>query len=300
LSGDPLDGRSDVYSLALVLFKMLTGTLPFEGTTVQDTMVKRLTDDPAKLADARPDLRFPPGLQATLDSALARRPIDRYQSAAKFADDLAAVLGAPRRSRASPLPPTRPEPDAPTERLRRPTPIVFPSTPAKRRSRMPIVAGVLVVLGAAGAALALRGGKKVDTAARVDTVPRVDAGRAPDTAAGRPSVTALPTKPAPRPSPPPRRERPRSMVDIASARAMLKELVDTLEPRTARMVFDSATDIFNAPGLARNDKAYAAFVVGIALFQLNDRTRGCEWVRRATELDPLQDSYRTILEQCQR
>ena len=66
------------------------------------------------------------------------------------------------------------------------------------------------------------------------------------------------------------------------------------------MVFDSATDIFNAPGLARNDKAYAAFVVGIALFQLNDRTGGCERVRRATELDPLQDSYRKILEQCQR
>jgi len=300
LSGDPLDGRSDVYSLALVLFKMLTGQLPFEGTTVQDTMVKRLTDDPAKLADVRPDLRFPPGLQATLDSALARRPIDRYQSAAKFADDVAAVLGAPRRSRASPLPPTRPEADAPTERLRRPTPIVFPSTPAKRRSRLPIVAGVLFVLGAAGAALALRGGKKVDTAARADTVPRVDAGRVPDTAAGRPNVPAPPTKPAPRPSPPPRRERPPSMVDLASARAMLDKLVDTLEPRTARMVFDSATDIFNAPGLARNDKAYAAFVVGNALFQANDRTMGCEWMRRARDLDPLRDTYRKLLEQCQR
>jgi hypothetical protein len=66
------------------------------------------------------------------------------------------------------------------------------------------------------------------------------------------------------------------------------------------MVLDSATDIFNAPGLARNDKAYAAFVVGNALFQRNDRTQGCEWVRTATELDPLQDSYRKILEQCQR
>lgn len=90
------------------------------------------------------------------------------------------------------------------------------------------------------------------------------------------------------------------MVDIASARAMLTQLMDTLEPRTARMVLDSATHIFNAPGLARSDKAFAAFVVGNALFQADDRTQGCEWVRRATVLDPLQNSYRTILEQCQR
>ncbi len=300
LSGDPLDGRSDVYSLALVLFKMLTGTLPFEGTTVQDTMVKRLTDDPATLADVRPDLRFPPGLQATLDSALARRPIDRYQSAAKFADDVAAVLGTPRGSRPSPLPPTRPEAEAPTERLRRPTPIAFPSTPPKRRSRMPIVAGVIVVLGAAGAALALRGGRKVDTAARADTVPRVDTARAPDTATRRATVPTTPAKPAPQPSPPRRRERPPSMVDIVGARALLDTLAFTLEPRNARMVLDSATDIYNAPGLARTDKAYAAFVVANAFFQTNNRANGCEWMRTATELDPLKDMYRKLLDQCQR
>src|SRR5205807_1434826 len=47
LAGDPVDGRSDLYALALVLFKMLTGQLPFVGTTVQDTMVQRLTDEPA-------------------------------------------------------------------------------------------------------------------------------------------------------------------------------------------------------------------------------------------------------------
>src|SRR3989449_560665 len=41
LSGDKLDGRSDLYSLALVLFKMLTGKLPFEATSVQETMIKR-------------------------------------------------------------------------------------------------------------------------------------------------------------------------------------------------------------------------------------------------------------------
>src|SRR2546428_11270443 len=85
LSGDKLDGRSDLYSLALVLFKTLTGKLPFEATTVQETMIKRLTDDPATLVTARPDLRFPPGLQERLDAALARAPTGRTQHAPTLA-----------------------------------------------------------------------------------------------------------------------------------------------------------------------------------------------------------------------
>ncbi len=84
LSGDTLDGRSDLYSLALVLYRMLTGKLPFEATTVQETMIKRLTDEPTRLAQSRPDLEFPPGLQAVLDTALSRTPVDRYQTVAKF------------------------------------------------------------------------------------------------------------------------------------------------------------------------------------------------------------------------
>jgi serine/threonine-protein kinase len=93
LSGDKLDGRSDLYSLALVFYKMLAGELPFKADTVQETMIKRLTDEPAKLAATRPDLSFPTGLQEVLDNALARTPVDRYQTVAKFAQDVASITG---------------------------------------------------------------------------------------------------------------------------------------------------------------------------------------------------------------
>ena len=87
LSGDKLDGRSDIYSLGLVLYRMLTGVLPFQADTAQEVMIKRLTDEPTPLAEARPDIEFPPGIQAVLDRVLQRLTADRYQNAAEFGRD---------------------------------------------------------------------------------------------------------------------------------------------------------------------------------------------------------------------
>ncbi len=87
LSGDKLDGRSDIYSLALVLYRMLTGVLPFQAESSQEIMIKRLTDEPMPLEMAKPDGGFPPKLQLVMDRALARTPGDRYASAAQFGRD---------------------------------------------------------------------------------------------------------------------------------------------------------------------------------------------------------------------
>ena len=288
LSGDKLDGRSDVYSLALVLFKTLTGALPFPADTAQEAMVKRLTDDPAELNAVRPDLDFPKALQATLDTGLARYPVDRYQSAAKFAHDLATVVGL--SPPAGPLLSTYADDE--TELLE--------PVRTRRRSRVPIVVGVVVALGAVG--VAARMGRNVWVTPSVppaDTAPQVVAPTPPDTTPARAPVEPPRRRPLPRP--PPRDSRPR--INVARARDLLDDLLlDKLEPRTAAMVLDSATHIFNAPGIARGDKAYAAFVIGNALFQppAQDRQQGCAWVRTATELDPAQPLYTKILAACAR
>ena len=59
LAGDKLDGRSDIYSLALVAFNMLTGTLPFPSDSAQEAMIMRLTDQPQTLAEMKPDVAWP-------------------------------------------------------------------------------------------------------------------------------------------------------------------------------------------------------------------------------------------------
>jgi len=94
LSGDPCDGRSDLYSLALVFYRMITGKLPFEADTAQETMIKRLTDEPMPLALARPDLRFPALVQTVLNRSLTRSPADRYATAVEFGRDLATATAS--------------------------------------------------------------------------------------------------------------------------------------------------------------------------------------------------------------
>jgi len=103
LAGDKLDGRSDVYSLGLVTFVMLTGKLPFPSETAQEAMLMRLMEKPKTLAEMRPDLTWPPGLQAVFDKVLARDMTQRYAVAAEFGADLvhaaqAAGVAVPRQS----------------------------------------------------------------------------------------------------------------------------------------------------------------------------------------------------------
>lgn len=88
LEGKDLDGRSDLYSLGVVLFRVLTGKIPFTGETWQEVMTKRLSEEPMTLAEAAPSRSFPAELQQVIARALRRRPEDRYQDAAAFREDL--------------------------------------------------------------------------------------------------------------------------------------------------------------------------------------------------------------------
>ena len=101
LRGKTLDARTDIYSLSLMVFEMLTGKLPFQGRTQQEMMIARLRSDPIPLRRMRSDLNLPEAVERVLLKAMQRSPEDRYQSTMEFADAFAAAAGGgaiPERS----------------------------------------------------------------------------------------------------------------------------------------------------------------------------------------------------------
>ena len=85
LRGKPLDRRTDIYSLALVTYEMITGKLPFPGENQQDLLLARLKSQPTPIRELRPDLDLPAELERVLIKALQRVPEDRYATAPDFA-----------------------------------------------------------------------------------------------------------------------------------------------------------------------------------------------------------------------
>jgi eukaryotic-like serine/threonine-protein kinase len=79
IHGGDVDGRSDLYSLGVVLYEALTGRPPFDAETPVATAMLRLTSDPVPPRDIRPGV--PRHLEAAVLRALARRPEDRFTSA---------------------------------------------------------------------------------------------------------------------------------------------------------------------------------------------------------------------------
>ncbi|HXX79857.1 MAG TPA: protein kinase [Ktedonobacteraceae bacterium] len=81
-SGRSADTRSDLYSVAAVLFEMLTGHPPFEGETAVDIVIKHMNEKVPSICRIRPDL--PPDLDQFMQKAMAKSPDDRYLTPKEF------------------------------------------------------------------------------------------------------------------------------------------------------------------------------------------------------------------------
>ncbi|AYF78593.1 serine/threonine protein kinase [Nocardia yunnanensis] len=119
LTGANLDGRSDQYSLACTLFQLLTGAVPFEGTSPAAVIRGHLQQPPPPASPRRQAL--PPAIDAVLTRALAKRPADRFRSCVEFATAAERALQSPRPA-VPPRPPTPAHPQ-PIVTPRPPTPV---------------------------------------------------------------------------------------------------------------------------------------------------------------------------------
>ena len=153
IAGDPLDGRSDIYSLGLVAFNILTGRLPFLSKTAQESVIMRLTEPPRRLAEIRPEVPWSPAVQAVMDRALQRDANLRYALASEFGRALSAAVR--EQPTAFPVQSTRPDGEAAVPPTRESEPAVSGAPAAAgARQRWPIAASagaivlVLLVIGA--------------------------------------------------------------------------------------------------------------------------------------------------------
>jgi eukaryotic-like serine/threonine-protein kinase len=87
--GEPPDPRSDLYSLGVVLYEMLTGEVPYEADTPVTIAMKHVIEPPRAPREANPDV--PEGISILTQKLLAKDPAARYESAAQLIEDLRRV-----------------------------------------------------------------------------------------------------------------------------------------------------------------------------------------------------------------
>jgi predicted Ser/Thr protein kinase len=86
----PLDGRSDLFALGIVLYELVTGRHPFGASGTLSSWSAVLVDPPARLSETE-RAHIPPGLESIIDTALAKRPDDRFSSAGSMATAIRAI-----------------------------------------------------------------------------------------------------------------------------------------------------------------------------------------------------------------
>ena len=90
VTGDPMDGRSDVYAVGVVAFLALSGRFPFDSETPSAILVSHVTRAAPRLLEVAPDV--PPRIATIVDRCLAKSPADRFESSGALADALGSVV----------------------------------------------------------------------------------------------------------------------------------------------------------------------------------------------------------------
>jgi serine/threonine protein kinase len=161
-----VDGRSDIYSLAVVGYHLLVGDTPFKAANTPAMLVKHVSERPKPIRERRPEI--PAYLAVAIDRALAKRPEDRWADAAEFRDALDAAQAPASARRYSP-PAARPSPASLALAQASLAPAPFPEPPSglsrrelrhwyKAQRRLALAERSLAV---AGRALEFREGHRV-------------------------------------------------------------------------------------------------------------------------------------------
>lgn len=127
--GNPVDNRTDIYSLSVVLYEMLAGRPPFDGDSTLGVILKHIAEPPPPIEDASPEV------QAVINKALEKLPENRYQTAHDLLADFYQAIGMNAEAETiHALQARTPSPDS-----------VFKKKPASRNSNLLWIGGGLLV-----------------------------------------------------------------------------------------------------------------------------------------------------------
>jgi len=335
LLGGTLDGRSDVYALALLAFTMLTGSRPFARPTEQEEMLARLSVLPRTLIEAAPEVAWPQALQTLFSRTLVRDPAERPATALAFARELTTALEAVPAADivdSVPVPTLSTAPAAPgLSSARQASPTLAPQP--RRVARLALWGGVLSVI-AVGALFMFRAGTRGAKTATIVSSESSDASVpisappaapvvAPSTAqntadsslartsnlAARDSAAA-PSGESPARRPPSRADGPpkpaSTSAAVASASDELERLmqeaeagIGSLDETTKRA---KATTLIReltalSPRLTTNtDRGWALFYIGTARATLGENENACTILQRAQALASSSSALRSSAE----
>ena len=235
VKGKPIDGRSDLFSVGVLLYEMLTGEKPFDGQNVTTIIYKIVSENPIPPREL--DVTIHPGLSAVVTKALAKAPDERYQTGAELVADLANYKSLGSESGATQLisaagdrtvvtpapPPTRPPaPLAPAP----PSPTVQQASAPGMNMRVLVGVVVLLLIAALIAwRVYRRHQQQGQEAAATQSLPAVQQPAAAPPPAPPAETAATPTAPpetpsaeaTPAPEPPQPAPRPASKPKVKTA-----------------------------------------------------------------------------------
>jgi serine/threonine-protein kinase len=194
--GKPLDARTDLYSLGVIVYQMLTGRPPFTDNDAVVVMARHIKSVPKRPNEANPEANIPRELEDVIMRALSKDPAERQPTADIFAGELLAALEAQGAMTSGVRASITNAAGIRVPDSMRPPAIALPAVSKKKASRghLPLIAAVtpvVVLVAAAGVYLGMRTGEPALAAPDPGTT------TAPSTAA-----SVLATRPAPAPEPP--------------------------------------------------------------------------------------------------